>query len=87
MAIPMRLSKIIGQNLLANFTREHGSKAFSRSTNNMPQSLVEMPSPKKMKSEQVKTEEIPVLKFAKLSESAYTPTRGSKLAAGYDLYR
>ena len=27
----------------------------------------------------------PVLKFAKLSENAFTPIRGSKLAAGYDL--
>ena len=29
----------------------------------------------------------PVLRFAKLTENAFTPTRGSKLAAGYDLYR
>ena len=28
-----------------------------------------------------------VLRFAKLTEHAFTPTRGSKLAAGYDLYR
>lgn len=28
-----------------------------------------------------------VLKFAKLSEHATTPTRGSTKAAGYDLYR
>jgi hypothetical protein len=27
-----------------------------------------------------------VLKFERLSENAYPPTRGSKLAAGYDLY-
>ncbi|XP_060560844.1 deoxyuridine 5'-triphosphate nucleotidohydrolase-like [Ruditapes philippinarum] len=26
------------------------------------------------------------LKFAKLTQKAFTPTRGSKLAAGYDLY-
>lgn len=32
------------------------------------------------------TDEV-VLEFAKLSENAYTPTRGSKYAAGYDLYR
>ncbi|XP_047436007.1 deoxyuridine 5'-triphosphate nucleotidohydrolase, mitochondrial isoform X1 [Mugil cephalus] len=31
-------------------------------------------------------EERPVLKFAKLSEHATTPTRGSSKAAGYDLY-
>lgn len=29
----------------------------------------------------------PVLRFAKLSEHATTPTRGSAKAAGYDLYR
>ena len=29
----------------------------------------------------------PTLRFAKLSENAYTPTRGSKQAAGFDLYR
>lgn len=28
-----------------------------------------------------------LLKFAKLSKNAFSPTRGSKLAAGYDLYR
>ena len=28
-----------------------------------------------------------LLRFAKLTEHAFTPTRGSKLAAGYDLYR
>ncbi|XP_061195538.1 deoxyuridine 5'-triphosphate nucleotidohydrolase-like [Saccostrea echinata] len=27
-----------------------------------------------------------ILKFAKLSKNAFSPTRGSKLAAGYDLY-
>nr|XP_022296204.1 deoxyuridine 5'-triphosphate nucleotidohydrolase-like [Crassostrea virginica] len=27
-----------------------------------------------------------LLKFAKLSKNAFSPTRGSKLAAGYDLY-
>ena len=29
----------------------------------------------------------PVLKFAKLTDNALTPTRGSKQAAGFDLYR
>ena len=29
----------------------------------------------------------PTLKFVKLSENAMTPTRGSALSAGYDLYR
>ena len=30
--------------------------------------------------------EVPVLKFMKTSENAITPTRGSPLSAGYDLY-
>ena len=30
---------------------------------------------------------IPTLQFAKLSKEATTPTRGSELAAGFDLYR
>lgn len=41
-------------------------------------------------SKRLKTEserETPVLRFAKLSEHAITPTRGSTKAAGYDLYR
>ena len=29
----------------------------------------------------------PVLNFAKLTVHAYTPTRGSNKAAGFDLYR
>lgn len=32
-------------------------------------------------------EERPVLRFAKLSEHATAPSRGSAKAAGYDLYR
>jgi len=28
-----------------------------------------------------------VLRFSKLSENAFTPTRGSKQAAGFDIYR
>lgn len=28
-----------------------------------------------------------ILRFAKLSQNAYAPTKGSKHAAGYDLYR
>lgn len=28
-----------------------------------------------------------MMQFAKLSKNAFSPTRGSKLAAGYDLYR
>lgn len=39
------------------------------------------------KRARTETEERPVLKFAKLSEHATTPTRGSARAAGYDLYR
>ena len=31
--------------------------------------------------------EVTILKFAKLSKEAFTPTRGSEKAAGYDLHR
>ena len=32
------------------------------------------------------THDQPVLRFRKVSDLAHTPTRGSELAAGYDLY-
>lgn len=42
---------------------------------------------KRPRTETKLAEERPVLRFAKLSEHATTPTRGSAKAAGYDLYR
>ncbi|XP_029353261.1 deoxyuridine 5'-triphosphate nucleotidohydrolase, mitochondrial isoform X2 [Echeneis naucrates] len=42
--------------------------------------------PKRAKTELKPAEERLVLRFAKLSEHATTPTRGSAKAAGYDLY-
>lgn len=42
---------------------------------------------KRARTETKPAEDRPVLKFAKLSEHATTPTRGSTKAAGYDLYR
>lgn len=42
---------------------------------------------KRPRTETKPAEERPVLRFAKLSENATTPTRGSAKAAGYDLYR
>ncbi len=42
---------------------------------------------KRARTEAKPEEERPVLRFAKLSEHATTPTRGSAKAAGYDLYR
>ncbi|XP_070817424.1 deoxyuridine 5'-triphosphate nucleotidohydrolase, mitochondrial isoform X1 [Chaetodon trifascialis] len=41
---------------------------------------------KRPRTETKPAEERPVLRFAKLSEHATTPTRGSAKAAGYDLY-
>ena len=35
---------------------------------------------------EIKTGFKPILKFAKMTDNAYTPTKGSKLAAGFDLY-
>lgn len=42
---------------------------------------------KRARTETKPEEERAVLRFAKLSEHATTPTRGSAKAAGYDLYR
>ena len=53
---------------------------------------LEKPSPKKLKVDDVemkgddKDEKLDMLLVAKLSEHATIPTRGSPLAAGYDLY-
>ena len=55
-----------------------------KSSNTMPvteaAATVVAPSPKKLKLDDSK------LQVAKLSENATLPTRGSPLAAGYDLY-
>lgn len=42
---------------------------------------------KKSRTELVTDISKPVLRFAKLTENATVPTRGSAKAAGYDLYR
>lgn len=42
---------------------------------------------KRARTEPRAEEQRTVLRFAKLSENATTPTRGSSKAAGYDLYR
>lgn len=52
----------------------------------------ELPQPKKRKMSPATDSEIPVppepqLLIKRLSEKAKLPTRGSALAAGYDLYR
>lgn len=54
---------------------------------NMPilTDATEMSPTKKAKT--APAEDRPVLRFAKLSENATNPTRGSARAAGYDLYR
>ncbi|NP_001091360.1 deoxyuridine triphosphatase L homeolog isoform X2 [Xenopus laevis] len=43
-------------------------------------------SPAKRSKDELTYPSAPVLKFAKLSDNAYAPTRGSTRAAGYDLY-
>ncbi|OCT86929.1 hypothetical protein XELAEV_18020619mg, partial [Xenopus laevis] len=43
-------------------------------------------SPAKRSKDELMYPSGPVLNFAKLTENAYTPTRGSARAAGYDLY-
>lgn len=42
---------------------------------------------KRTRTETNPADERPILRFAKLSEHATTPSRGSAKAAGYDLYR
>lgn len=42
--------------------------------------------PKRPKTQWGEYRDRPQLKFSKLSSDAFTPTRGSALAAGYDLY-
>ncbi|OWF49955.1 deoxyuridine 5'-triphosphate nucleotidohydrolase, mitochondrial-like [Mizuhopecten yessoensis] len=51
----------------------------------MPEVLEEELEPAAKKSKTMPLDNV-ILKFAKLTENALTPTRGSKLAAGYDLY-
>lgn len=46
---------------------------------------VEFAEPDNKKQRTMPLESV-VLRFAKLTSKAFTPTRGSKLAAGYDLY-
>jgi len=54
----------------------------------MPSSeAVLQPSPVKRQKGSVPGEPTPRLRFAKLSENASAPSRGSARAAGYDLYR
>ncbi|XP_026865674.2 deoxyuridine 5'-triphosphate nucleotidohydrolase, mitochondrial [Electrophorus electricus] len=52
----------------------------------MPCSEIIAVSPMKRTKTEVGTNDKVVLKFAKISEHATTPTRGSAKAAGYDLY-
>lgn len=40
-----------------------------------------------VKEPRLDTDTITVLRFAKLTQNARTPTKGSELAAGFDLYR
>ncbi|XP_069101796.1 deoxyuridine 5'-triphosphate nucleotidohydrolase, mitochondrial-like [Argopecten irradians] len=51
----------------------------------MPEVLVEEQEPEAKKQKTMPLDNV-ILRFAKLTENAFTPTRGSKLAAGYDLY-
>lgn len=43
-------------------------------------------SPKKLKLDAASSPQANILKFVKISSKAYAPTKGSPLAAGYDLY-
>ena len=47
---------------------------------------ISVPSPKKLKFDVASSNPSNVLKFLKISSKAQAPTKGSPLAAGYDLY-
>lgn len=54
----------------------------------MPASdAVLQPSPSKRQKGSVPEEPTALLRFTKLSENAFAPSKGSARAAGYDLYR
>lgn len=61
------------------------SSYFSHTDENMPCSEVTETAAAVSPAKKSRTEEV-LLKFAKLTENATTPTRGSNKAAGYDLY-
>merc|ERR1719410_807303 len=80
------MSKLLG--LFQRLVRMPGTTPVKNST---VTSSLEKPSPKKLKVDDVemkgdKDEKLDMLLVAKPSEHATIPTRGSPLAAGYDLY-
>jgi len=71
------LRKTALQNIAFDTTGER--RRFYSSENNMPSSNV---------TDCASANSQPVeLRFAKLTENAFAPSRGSKLAAGFDLHR
>ena len=62
------------------------SPVCAKTPRKMPEARSETSSPvaKEARIEETKQ---PSLRFAKLTQNALTPTRGSKQAAGFDLYR
>ena len=67
----------------------HGPAGDTTHTNGTASMETENGSPAKKQRLMVADDssDKPILHFAKLTENAYAPTRGSKLAAGFDLYR
>ena len=71
---------------LLNFWRDFVTRqpAAQMSVTTTSEVNTDLPVNKKRKMDPIETT---TLQFAKLTENAFAPTRESKLAAGYDLYR
>ncbi|CAL9701393.1 unnamed protein product [Knipowitschia caucasica] len=61
-------------------------RQFSSRMNNQNKDVIDASAISPSKKARLQQEDRVVLRFAKLSEHATTPTRGSAKAAGYDLY-
>ena len=84
-----QIQKIAGTSILSSASvkylfRHQQTQKLSK----MPEIRDETSSPvAKEPRLEIQREAGPVMKFAKLTPEAFTPTRGSKQAAGFDLYR
>ncbi|GFR82874.1 deoxyuridine 5'-triphosphate nucleotidohydrolase [Elysia marginata] len=80
--IPEGTSQVYSYTAQRSFLLQSRMPSQETESNTRPRSRSRSPIERKMPSSQSN----PILRFAKLSENATAPTRGSALAAGYDLY-
>ncbi|XP_064596191.1 deoxyuridine 5'-triphosphate nucleotidohydrolase-like [Liolophura sinensis] len=81
-SLPAKYSFTLSRNFTSTICNKISMEPVDSTTNGHTK-IGEVQPAKKQKI--MSTDKV-VLEFAKLSENAYTPTRGSKYAAGYDLY-